>query len=70
MIHKSADNLIRFWYDGKVVRKCDRKEALKLIHAGAFDEMDVVVWTPELEQFNLRSQRGAQYFGIKELNRR
>ena len=32
--------------------------------------MDVVVWTPELERFNLHSQRSAQYFGIKELNRR
>jgi len=70
MIHKSTDNLIRFWYDGKVIRKCDRKEALKLIYAGAFDKMNVIVWTPELEQFNLHSQRAAQYFGVKELNPR
>lgn len=70
MIHKSTDNLIRFWYDGKVIHKCDRKEALKLIYTGAFDKMNVIVWTPELEQFNLHSQRAAQYFGVKELNRR
>ena len=70
MVRKSADDLIRFWYAGKLIRKCDRKEALKLIHAGVFNKMDVIVWTPELEQFNLNSQRGAQYFGIKELNRR
>lgn len=70
MIYKPTDNLIRFWYDGKVVRKCDRKEALKLIYTGAFDKMNVIVWTPELEQFNLHSQRAAQYFGVKELNRR
>ena len=24
MIYKPTDNLIRFWYDGKVIRKCDR----------------------------------------------
>lgn len=70
MIHKSTDNLIRFWHDGKVIRKCDRKEALKLIYTGAFDKMNVIVWTPELEQFNLHSQRAAQYFGVKELNPR
>ncbi len=67
MIRKSIDNQIRFWCDGKIIRKCDRKEALKLIHAGAFNKLNVVVWTPELEQFNLHSQRAAQYFGIKEL---
>lgn len=64
------DRIIRFWSNGKIIYKCDRKEALKLIHSGAFDKLNVVVWTPELEQFNLHSQRAAQYFGVKELNPR
>lgn len=62
--------ILQFWSNQRLIWKGERKDAVKLIKEGAFDNLNVMVWTQDLENFNLHSQRGAQYFGIKELNRR
>lgn len=62
--------VLQFWSNQRLIWKGERKDAVKLIKAGVFDNLNVMVWTQDLENFNLHSQRGAQYFGIKELNRR
>lgn len=62
--------ILQFWSNQRLIWKGERKDAVKLIREGAFDNLNVMVWTQDLENFNLHSQRGAQYFGIKELNRR
>lgn len=62
--------ILQFWSNQRLIWKGERKDAVKLIKAGVFDNLNVMVWTQDLENFNLHSQRGAQYFGIKELNRR
>lgn len=62
--------VLQFWSNQRLIWKGERKDAVKLIKAEAFDNLNVMVWTQDLENFNLHSQRGAQYFGIKELNRR
>ena len=62
--------VLQFWSNQRLIWKGERIDAVKLIKAGAFNNLNVMVWTQDLENFNLHSQRGAQYFGIKELNRR
>lgn len=62
--------ILQFWSNQRLIWKGERKDAVKLIKEGAFDNLNVMVWTQDIENFNLHSQRGAQYFGIKELNRR
>lgn len=62
--------ILQFWSNQRLIWEGERKDAVKLIKEGAFDNLNVMVWTQDLENFNLHSQRGAQYFGIKELNRR
>lgn len=42
-----------------------RKEAVKMIKNGFFDEYDNVVVEIGKEKFNLRSERSKEYFGLR-----
>lgn len=65
--------LLYFIVDGKTVACEYRNEARKLIQNGFFRKYgygNVIVVNPAFENFNLNSQRAAQYFGIKDLDKR
>lgn len=65
--------LLYFIVDGKAVACEYRNEARKLIQNGFFRKYgygNVIVVNPTFEKFNLNSPRAAQYFAIKNLDKR